>query len=52
MSIFGFSSVQFIQDPDSIEWNKDSWLRWVSRESPDAFLNNLFRLNANRAYLV
>ncbi|KPA15970.1 conserved hypothetical protein, secreted, partial [Candidatus Magnetomorum sp. HK-1] len=46
------SSVQFIQDPDSIEWNKDSWLRWVSRESPDAFLNNLFRLNANRAYLV
>ena len=46
------SSVQFIQDPDNIEWNKNSWLRWVSSEYPDAFLNNLFRLNANRAYLI
>ncbi|MBF0450718.1 MAG: hypothetical protein HQK75_08465 [Candidatus Magnetomorum sp.] len=46
------SSVQFIQDPDSIEWNKNAWLRWVASAYPDAFLNNLFRLNANRAYLV
>ncbi|ETR70121.1 MAG: hypothetical protein OMM_03467 [Candidatus Magnetoglobus multicellularis str. Araruama] len=46
------SSVQFIQDPDSIDWNKDCWLRWVSSDSPDAFLNNLFRLNGNHAYLI
>ena len=46
------SSVQFIQDPDSMDWNKDSWLRWVSPDAPDAFLNNLYRLNANRAYLI
>jgi len=46
------SSVQFIQDPDSIEWNKNTWLRWVSTEYPDAFLNNLYRLYANRSYLL
>jgi hypothetical protein len=46
------SSVQFIQDPDSIDWNKDTWLRWVSSDAPDAFLNNLYRLNANQSYLV
>jgi len=46
------SSVQFIQDPDSIDWNKDRWHRWVSKDYPDSFLNNLYRLNANRSYLI
>jgi len=46
------SLVQFIQDPNEIEWNKPGWLRWINQDQPDAFLKNLYSIHANQAYLI
>ncbi|MBF0451506.1 MAG: hypothetical protein HQK75_12445 [Candidatus Magnetomorum sp.] len=46
------SSIQFIKDPDEIEWKKDEWLRWLPPHGPESFLKNLFALINNQAYLI
>jgi len=46
------SSIQFIKDPDEIEWKKNEWLRWVPPQAPESFLKNLYSLIDNQAYLV
>jgi len=46
------TSVQFIQEPDEIEFNKDGWNRWVPAQQNDAFLNNIFNIFPGQAYLI
>jgi hypothetical protein len=46
------SSVDFIQNPSEESFNTAGWLRWFPPSRPEAFLGNLFRVQANRAYLV
>jgi len=44
------SSAQFIQDPHEGSFSRSGWLSWIPGEPP--FLTNLFRVQANRAYLI
>jgi hypothetical protein len=46
------SAVEYIQDPKETIWNKSSWLTFVPADRTESFQNNLFTLQANRAYLV
>lgn len=46
------SSAQFIQDPIEVEWNRSSWRVFVPTNRIESINNNLFALQANRAYLV
>lgn len=46
------SPVEFIEDPDQVGWKKPGWHRWVPPEAEEAFLNNLYALQANQAYLI
>jgi len=46
------TSVQFIEDPDEVEWKKPGWRRWVTKSQYEAILNNLHELLANQAYLI
>ncbi len=46
------SSVQFIQDPKEPVWNKSRWAMYVPTNRVESFQNNLFSVQANRAYLV
>ncbi len=46
------SSVEYISDPSNIGWKKASWHRWVRDDLPEAFLSNLYDLEANQGYLV
>ena len=46
------SSVQFIQDPQEPVWNKSRWAVYVPTNRVESFQNNLFSVQANRAYLV
>lgn len=46
------SSVDFIQNPSEEAFNEAGWLRWFHPSRPEAFLGNLFSVNANRAYLI
>lgn len=45
------SPVQFIQDPAEGLWGKPGWSVYY-KTSQEAFLTNLFAIQANRAYLV
>jgi len=45
-------TVQFIQDPAEGLINNSGWLGFFPQPRPEAFLTNLFYLQANRAYLV
>lgn len=45
-------TVEFIQDPAEGLVNDSGWLGYFPRPRPEAFLTNLFFLQANRAYLV
>ena len=47
-----FSSVEFISDPNEADWKKPSWNKWVRDDLPDAFLSNLYDLEAGRGYLI
>ena len=47
-----FSSAEFIKDPSEEPWQDASWHKWIAPDRPDAFLSNLYRLNAGRGYLV
>lgn len=46
------TSVEFISDPSEAEWKKATWNKWVRDDLPDAFLSNLFDLEAGRGYLI
>jgi hypothetical protein len=46
------SSVDFIQDPSEQAFNEAGWLGWFHPSRPEAFLGNLFTVQANRAYLI
>src|SRR2546430_886868 len=45
------SSVDFIQDASEALFNRAGWLGWFHPSRPEAFLGNLFAVQANRAYL-
>jgi hypothetical protein len=45
-------NVQFIQDPASTGWNKESWAVWYAKDRSDAFLSNLHAIHGNRAFLI
>ena len=46
------SSVDFIQNASEANFNEAGWLRWFHPSRPEAFLNNLFAVVANHAYLL
>src|SRR5262245_39294720 len=46
------SSVEFIQNPSEAAFNNPAWLRWFPPARHEALLNNLFTVQANRAYLI
>lgn len=46
------SSVDFIQDASEESFNRAGWLGWFHPSRPEAFLGNLFAVQANRAYLI
>jgi len=46
------SAVDFIQDPDEPVWNRNQWLVYLPTNRVESFQNNLFQLQANRAYLI
>ncbi len=48
----GDNTVQFIQNPDEDLNLTSGWLGYFPRPRPEAFLTNLFILQANRAYLI
>ena len=55
MSISGGSSdetIQFIQNPDEGLDLTSGWLGYFPRPRPEAFLTNLFILQANKSYLI
>lgn len=47
-----FSSAEFIKDPSEASLQDASWHKWIAPARPDAFLTNLFRLQAGHGYLV
>ena len=46
------SSAEFIQNASEVTLNKAVWLGWFNPSRPEAFLNSLFAVQANRAYLI
>ncbi|MCL4789322.1 MAG: hypothetical protein KJ070_21425 [Verrucomicrobia bacterium] len=46
------SSVDFIQNPSEATFNESGWLAWLPSWRTESFLNNLFAVFANRAYLL
>jgi hypothetical protein len=46
------SSVDFIQNPSEAAFNESGWLAWLPSWRTESFLNNLFAVFANRAYLL
>jgi len=46
------SSVDFIQNPSEASFNESGWLAWLPAWRTESFLNNLFAVFANRAYLL
>ena len=48
----GVSAAQFVQDPAEGLENIEGWFAWFPEPRPEAFLSNLFRVNANTAYLI
>lgn len=46
------AGARFIQDPAEGLENVEGWFAWFPEPRPEAFLSNLFRINANTAYLV
>ena len=46
------SSVDYIQNASEQNFNEAGWLRWFHPSRSEAFLNNLFAVFANRAYLI
>lgn len=46
------AGARFIQDPAEGLQNVEGWFAWFPEPRPEAFLSNLFRINANTAYLI
>lgn len=46
------SPVLFIQDPDETRWEKSGWHRWAPPGNPEAVLNDLYRIQANKTYIL
>lgn len=46
------AGARFIEDPAEGLENIEGWFAWFPEPRPEAFLSNLFRMNANTAYLV
>ncbi|MBL37153.1 MAG: hypothetical protein CMP07_01970 [Xanthomonadales bacterium] len=46
------TGARFIEDPAEGLENIEGWFAWFPEPRPEAFLSNLFRINANTAYLV
>jgi len=46
------SAVDYIQNASEAAFNQAGWLGWFHPSRPEAFLNNLFSVTANRAYLI
>lgn len=46
------SSVDFIQNPSEATFNESGWLAWLPAWRTESFLNNLFAVFPNRAYLL
>ncbi len=47
------SAVQYVQNPTTNSVSKNNgWAVWYAPARPDAFLTDLFSLNANNAYLI
>lgn len=44
--------VDFIQDPNEPVWKQPGWHKWIPPTAPDAFLKNLYGLQAGQAYLI
>jgi len=47
-----FTSVQFLQDPNTLLPDQPEWLTYYPTASPQAFLTNLFIVQGGRPYLV
>lgn len=48
----GTGSPDFIQEVSEAALSKAGWISWVPSASPDAFQNDLSRLQVNRSYLI
>jgi hypothetical protein len=48
----GTGSPDFIQEVSEAALSKAGWISWVPASSPDAFQNDLSRLQVNRSYLI
>jgi len=46
------SSVDFIQSASEAAFNEAGWQRWFPPSREESFLNNLFAVQANHAYLI
>lgn len=46
------NTVEFIRDQNELPFNQPNWLRHFPAGQPEAFLNSLFAVHAQRAYLV
>ena len=46
------NGARFIEDPAEGLQNIEGWFAWFPEPRPEAFLSNLFRINANTSYLV
>lgn len=46
------SRVDYIQNASEAVFNEPAWLRWLPPERSEAFLNNLYTVQAQRAYLL
>ncbi len=46
------NGARFVQDPAEGLDNIEGWFAWFPEPRPEAFLSNLFRINANTAYLI
>ncbi|MCK5852747.1 hypothetical protein KAH27_06920 [bacterium] len=47
-----FNSIQFVQDPNTMFPGQPEWLTWFPKDHPKSFLNNLFSLGGEKAYLI
>jgi len=46
------TSVEFVQNASETAFNTAAWLHWLPPNRSESFLNNLFAVYANRAYLI
>ncbi|OGV92015.1 MAG: hypothetical protein A3K19_03420 [Lentisphaerae bacterium RIFOXYB12_FULL_65_16] len=46
------TAAEFVQDLSETAWTKSKWLRWFPLTQPQAFMNNLYALQAHRSYFI